>query len=127
MSGQEAAPEWRQRGGFSVLFDVRADGAGGELWRTRIYHEESGQEIVEAGLSGSAWPAWILDRLTGRARPGPEPVSVEVVDVRPAGPAADPAADALHVDVELLVHGLAALERQVGAALLARATARRPT
>jgi Tfp pilus assembly protein FimV len=123
MSRQEAAPEdpppaWRQRGGFSVLFEAGADG---EAWQTRIYHEETGQEVVVAGLGEIRWPPWILDRLGVRERPVHE-VAVEVAEVRLVDrtPRGDDT-EVVRVEAELLVSGLAALERGLGAAVLRRA------
>lgn len=55
----------RQRAGFSVFFDV-ADTGGLE---TRIYHEETGDEVVIDGAEPSVWAAWIRDRLASHGAP----------------------------------------------------------
>ena len=38
----EPDPIWTQRAGFSVLFDCMATPIAQEVWRTRIYHDETG-------------------------------------------------------------------------------------
>lgn len=78
----EKAPEtaskdsaWRQHAGFSVFFDFMLDEKGDSIWRTRVYHNESGDEnsidVEEpeptaqedfAGLDTAPWVRWILSR-----------------------------------------------------------------
>lgn len=98
--GQPSAPSdvapgrWQQRAGFSVFFDAQATGPGGsgELRRrTRLYHEETGNETTLRGWEPTDWVRWILDRL-GSAQPPSAPagaaaslVSMEIVDVRLVG------------------------------------------
>jgi hypothetical protein len=70
-SPEPAAAVWRQRAGFSVLLDT--DEATGR-WRTRVYHEESGAEVV----------------LTGRDSPGAGSLVVEITGIRlRTGPGTD--------------------------------------
>lgn len=146
MSRQEPAPgdrsvaggpaDWQQRGGFSIFFDAAVDDAGdaasGETWRTRVYHEETGQEIVLAGLGETEWPGWILGRLGGPARPDRSgvvhQVTVEVVDVRLVHrTSSGDDTEVVRVEAGLLLRGTAALERGVGAAVLDRCIGRPPT
>lgn len=97
--GQPSAPSdvvpgrWQQRAGFSVFFDAQttAPGESGELRRrTRLYHEETGNETTLRGWEPTDWVRWILDRLRS-AQPSATAggtallVSMEIVDVRLAG------------------------------------------
>ncbi len=98
--GQPSGPSdvvpgrWQQRAGFSVFFDAQLTGPGGpgELRRrTRLYHEETGNETTFRGWEPTDWVRWMLDRL-GSAQPPSEPagmtawlVSMEIVDVRLVG------------------------------------------
>ncbi len=137
--GQPSAPSdavpgrWQQRAGFSVFFDAQTTGpsGSGELRRrTRLYHEETGNEATLRGWEPADWVRWMLDRL-GSARPPSGPagapasvVSVEIVDVRLAGDAAaregdDTVADTAAVELRLRVTGLAELRRTLGAKVAA--------
>ncbi len=94
-AGADVVPgRWQQRAGFSVFFDAQATGPGGsgELrGRTRLYHEETGNEATLRGWEPADWVRWILDRL-GSAQPpsasagaAASLVSMEIIDVRLAG------------------------------------------
>jgi hypothetical protein len=52
-SGQQAA-------GFSLFIDAVRNQEGNEVWQTRVYHEESGQEAVLPGIEPGPWASWIL-------------------------------------------------------------------
>lgn len=122
---------WQQRGGFSVFFDVAVD-EGDESWRTRIYHEESGQEAVVAGVDTAAWSRWILGRVEAGGQPDIDTrvlaghstrrvhqVVVEIVDVRLTGREDDgPGVETVHIEAELRIRGLASVERGLGAAVV---------
>jgi hypothetical protein len=127
-------PAWTQRAGFSVLFDLAADPAAQEVWRTRIYHDETGQEAVLAGPDALRWPRWILARLAAERKPDgddarcPSPsdaaavvqeVAVEVVEVRLLDRTAEaPDIERARVVVDVRVRGLAALEQRLGTAVI---------
>jgi hypothetical protein len=124
---------WTQRAGFSVLFDV-AVGPTNELWRTRIYHDESGQETELIGKIAARWPRWMLDRLesSGQAAPGERvatgptsvahEVAVEIVDLRILSRTPEPDhIERVRIQADLRISGLAELERRLGAAVLERA------
>ena len=53
-------PSWHQQAGFSLFFD-RADG-GKEDWQTRIYHDESDEEVVLKEAARDSWSGWIAQR-----------------------------------------------------------------
>lgn len=137
MTGDSSTPRgrpgrWTQRAGFSVLFDVTVGPTADEIWRTRIYHDESGQEVELAGSADERWPRWILDRLaaSGRER-GPSTVvhelTVEIVDARILSHTSGPdETERVRVEADLHIGGLAALERRLGAAVLERTLADRP-
>ena len=92
----EPDPIWTQRAGFSVLFDCMATPTAQEVWRTRIYHDETGEETVLAGANALRWPRWIMARLVPHRKPDGESagwpstadpttvheVAVEIVEVR---------------------------------------------
>lgn len=94
-SGQPSGPpspgRWAQRAGFSVFFDVQPGEPGEPLRRTRLYHEESGNETTFSGWEPTDWARWLLDRLRS-AQPPSEPagahaslVSMEIIDGRVVG------------------------------------------
>jgi len=71
----EAIPEngpdekpWRQHAGFSIFFDYLPDQNGEQTWQTRVrwktktYHDESGDEENFPGFEPSLWSNWILEQ-----------------------------------------------------------------
>jgi hypothetical protein len=129
--GQRSGPadvvpgRWRQRAGFSVFFDAQLTGPRGPgvlRRRTRLYHEETGNETTFRGWEPADWGRWMLDRL-GSAQPPSEPagaaaslVSMEIVDVRLAGDATPREGDAaVTVELRLRVTGMAEVRRTLGA------------
>lgn len=62
-SSRPPTGEWRQHAGFSMFVDVGRDAAGEDRWQTRIYHEESGEEIVLTAAEATGWLTWVLQRL----------------------------------------------------------------
>lgn len=116
---------WLQRAGFSVFFDVQPTGPGGPVElrrRTRLYHEETGDEATYPGWEPTDWVSWILGRLRS-ARPPSEPagataslVSMEIIDVRRVGhPTPGTGDDIASVELKLRVTGMAKLNRTLGA------------
>jgi len=124
--GQPPGPagpgRWQQRAGFSVFFDVQPTGPGALRRRTRLYHEETGDEITFPGSDPADWVSWMLDRL-GSARPASEPagatasvVSMEIIDVRSVvNPVSGPGDDSGAGELQLRVTGMAELHRMLGA------------
>ncbi len=119
----DAVPgRWQQRAGFSVFFDVQPTGLPELRRRTRLYHEETGDEITFPGSEPADWVRWMLDRL-GSARPPSEPagptasvVSMEIIDARPAvNPIPGTGDEGGGVDLHLRVTGMAELNRMPGA------------
>lgn len=122
----------RQAGGFSLFFDVVRDERGEKTWQTRIYHEESGQEVVLPGIESGAWAAWILSHaLPDVEHPGasdhpppPEPPSVHNLWIRILGASlAGGSGRAGHdedrsVEVRVQVSGLLEVEQALGRAAL---------
>lgn len=50
-----AVQAWRQRAAFTVFFESLSDPGAPPSWRTRVYHEESGEErCAEVTVSGLA-------------------------------------------------------------------------
>ena len=115
-AAEESPDQWHQRAGFSVSFDSRP-GLSGELrWRTRLYHEESADEITLSGDDPASWVRWMLDKL-GSAQPLSEPldglVSMEIIDVQLVGNLK--ASGDAKVELQLRVTGLDELHRALGA------------
>ena len=122
----------RQAGGFSLFFDVVHDERGEKLWQTRIYHEESGQEVVLPGIESGAWAAWILSHAlpdVERARVPPSPApedrpSLHNVRIRilgaslTEGRAGTGHEDDRSVEVRVEVSGLPEVEQALGRAAL---------
>lgn len=129
-----ASDQWTQRAGFSVLFDVVVGPTADELWRTRIYHDETGEETELVGPVAAHWPRWLLDRLEpygpadrgDRVPTGPETVlhevAIEIVDVRILSRTPETGRiERVRLEADLRIDGLAELERRLGAAVLERA------
>ena len=124
--GQRSGPDddamprrWQQRAGFSVFFDGQPGQSG---QRTRLYHEETGDEITFPGYEPTDWVRWMLDRL-GSAQPASEAtgaaasvVTMEIIDARLIGdPAPAAEGDSVAVELQLRVTGIAELHRALGA------------
>jgi hypothetical protein len=119
----DAVPDrWQQRAGFSVFFDVQPGGPGELRRRTRLYHEETGDETTFRSWDPADWVRWMLDGLRS-ARPPSEAagvaasvVSMEITDVRLAGaPASVAGGDTVAAELRLRVTGMAELHRMLGA------------
>ncbi len=117
----DAAPSrWRQRAGFSVFFDLQPSGPGELRRRTRIYHEETGDETTFPGDEPADWVRWMLGRLgsadpvSGAGGPVASVVTMEIIDVRLTGDPA-PGDDSVGVELQLRVTGIAELHRALGA------------
>jgi hypothetical protein len=117
----DAEPDqWQQQGGFSVFFDTRPTAAGELLWQTRLYHEETGDQITFPDSQPTEWVRWMLSRLES-AQPSwasalASVVSMEIIDVRLAGdPVSGAGDDSVGVELQLRVTGMAELNRALGA------------
>ncbi len=116
-AADDAAPRrWQQRAGFSVFFDVQPGEPG---QRTRLYHEETGDEITLSGCEPTGWVRWMLDRLgsaqseaTGTTA---AVVTMEIIDARLTGDPAPGGSDRVGVELQLRVTGIAELHRALGA------------
>ncbi|MFQ5855166.1 MAG: hypothetical protein ACE5LU_05940, partial [Anaerolineae bacterium] len=71
-------PKWRQYAGFSLFFDCVTDGHEEQVWQTRVYHDETGEEMVFSGVDTAAWVNWILEQAELRATVEPTPAETEV-------------------------------------------------
>jgi hypothetical protein len=124
----------QQAAGFSLFFDAIRDEEGNEVWQTRVYHEESGQEVILPGTEAGPWASWILSRavpeLSRReGSPGETPsrpslvhhLVVKIIGARLAqSEGAEGHSESFSVEVRLQVTGLSAIEQALGrAALLA--------
>lgn len=52
----------QQQAGFSLFFDYTLEEDGERSWQTRVYHDESGQERLFAGVDPDLWVQWILEQ-----------------------------------------------------------------
>jgi len=115
-----AAPDrWQQQAGFSVFFDVQPRPPAGPHGRTRLYHEETGDEATFPGCEPADWVRWMLNRLRA-VQPAsgatPSVVTMEIIDARLVGdamPGEDD--DSVGVELTLRVTGMAELHRALGA------------
>lgn len=138
----EPDPIWTQRAGFSVLFDCMATPTAQEVWRTRIYHDETGEETVLAGADALRWPRWIMARLAPHRMPdggyagwpstadpaAVHELAVEIVEVRLLDRRAEGGdVDRARVVVDVRVRGLAALEQRLGTVVMEGGVRRRTT
>jgi hypothetical protein len=122
----------QQAGGFSLFFDAVRDEDGNEVWQTRVYHEESGQEVILPGTEAGPWASWILSRAMPEVglRGGPpgdtpsEPslihhLVVTIIGARLArGEGAEGHSEGLSVEVRLQVSGLPEIQQALGRAAL---------
>lgn len=53
---------WPQRAGFSVYFEYIADNQDKKTPQTRVYHDESGEEVLYSGWESTQWVDWVLQR-----------------------------------------------------------------
>jgi hypothetical protein len=79
-------PTWRQQAGFSLFFDYVTDEHGRQRWRTRVYHEESGEAPELPGIETAEWVNWILER--AKLPVAAEPVRPEIEAAAPPAPVA---------------------------------------
>jgi hypothetical protein len=121
----------QQAAGFSLFFDEVRDEEGNEVWQTRIYHEESGQEVVLPGIEPGPWTSWILSHALPEAgrggQPGETPLGpsfahhlmVRIMGAQLAqGGGVEGRSEGLSVEVRLEVSGLPEIEQALGRAAL---------
>jgi hypothetical protein len=64
-------PTWRQHAGFLVFFDYKRDEQGEQVWQTRAYHDETGEEKHFPGVEPAPWVNWVLDQVELPIEPAP--------------------------------------------------------
>jgi hypothetical protein len=123
-AGERVPGRWQQRAGFSVFFDIRPAGPDELRRRTRLYHEETGDETTVHGWEPAAWVSWMLDRQDS-AHPSSgtaatvSVVSMEIIDVRLTADSAPGADDASPgTGLRLRITGMAQLGRMTGARIV---------
>jgi hypothetical protein len=121
-AGGAVPGRWRQQGGFSVFFDTRPGETGERRWRTRLYHEETGDEATFPDSEPMEWVRWMLGRLEPAQLPSERNgtlasvVFMEIIDARLAGdPVSGAGDDSVGVELRLRVTGMAELYRALGA------------
>lgn len=121
-AGGAVPGRWRQQGGFSVFFDTRPGETGERRWRTRLYHEETGDEATFPDSEPTEWVRWMLGRLEPAQPPSERNgtlasvVFMEIIDARLAGdPVSGAGDDSVGVELRLRVTGMAELNRALGA------------
>jgi hypothetical protein len=94
-----------QQAGFSLFFDTVSNEQGVQVWQTRLYHEESGEESTFQGADQASWVNWILERVnlppeikTGHFEheAAGERISLEPATVSPASPEIR---EAIHLEI----------------------------
>ena len=68
---------WRQQAGFSLFFDHSDEAPEKEAWRTRVYHDETGEETQFLTLDTTTWVNWIMEQ--GELPLAQEPVGVDKI------------------------------------------------
>jgi hypothetical protein len=136
MNHDNAPSQWEQRCGFSLFFESQQDASGGVAWRTRLYHDESGETLIVQGVTTSDWVRWIEARRAETTtsptvelrkhlieRPGPASLTVQHVRVARQSPiGANGALDVL-VEVAVRVSDGDQTRIEVGAEVIAAALA----
>jgi hypothetical protein len=69
--------EWHQHAGFSLFFDYIAHNADEREWQTRLYHEETGNEVLLEGTDTAVWANWV-EKQANLPHPSAEEESEEV-------------------------------------------------
>jgi hypothetical protein len=98
-------PNWKQHAGFSLFFDYIDHGFGEPEWQTRLYHEESGRELLLAGTDKDAWTSWIENQanlLTILGTPDAEENGEVEMVTTPATPPTTRAARAFDAKLQIL-------------------------
>lgn len=121
-AGGAVPGRWRQQGGFSVFFDTGPAETGERRWRTRLYHEETGDEATFPGSEPTEWVRWMLGRLGPVQLPSERNgtlasvIFMEIIDARLAADLVSGAGDdSVGVELQLRVTGMAELNRALGA------------
>ena len=81
VEGTANKPQWPQYAGFSLFFDCEQGEEDRQSWQTRIYHDETGDEVQFTGTASDAWLNWILKQaqLPADARSEPIPLALPAV------------------------------------------------
>jgi predicted flap endonuclease-1-like 5' DNA nuclease len=69
--------EWHQHAGFSLFFDYIVHNADEREWQTRLYHEETGNEVLLEGTDTAVWANWV-EKQANLPHPSAEEVSEKV-------------------------------------------------
>ena len=59
---ESPSSSWHQQAGFSLFFDHSDEVPEKEAWRTRVYHEETGEETEFLTMDTTTWVNWIMDQ-----------------------------------------------------------------
>jgi hypothetical protein len=61
--GDSPSSSWHQQAGFSLFFDHSDEAPEAEAWRTRVYHDETGEVTEFLTVDTTTWVNWILDQV----------------------------------------------------------------
>ena len=115
---------WRQHAGFSLFFDYVTDELGEEVWQTRVYHDESGEEASFSGTDTASWVNWVLEHAELTAA---EPVSGEAEVAEQPAPeereAAAPSEPTTPDDTEFEILGVQVTEMKPSPVVLGKVLA----
>jgi hypothetical protein len=59
---ESPSSSWRQKAGFSLFFDYSEEEPEKETWRTRVYHDETGEETEFLTVDTPTWVNWIIEK-----------------------------------------------------------------
>jgi hypothetical protein len=97
------ALKWHEDAAFHVTLDHATAPAGGTLWRTHAYHNETGGEIVREGVLDQEVTSWMRERAgvpaeaAVAAEPAAEPAEVVVAERTDRDVSSE-----LHIDIATL-------------------------
>lgn len=112
----ESGERWHEQAAFHLTLQHALDAGDTTIWRTRVYHEESGEERTEPGILQPEALAWIRERA---GAPGAAQ-ELEVAGQPPMEGALDTPAEAPRAEPRLSVQELAIeqveAEQEIGGA-----------
>jgi hypothetical protein len=112
--------QWHEQAAFHLTLDRAPDANDATIWRTHVYHEESGEEQTQSGILQHDLIHWIRER-AGAPHPAQEPVTAvaDAPQLAAATPSATPIARP-RLDVDELAIEAIETENQAGGAALKR-------
>ena len=73
----KVTPQWHEQAAFHVTLDHAPDAGDTTIWRTHVYHEESGEEQIQPGILRQDVVGWIRERAGAPSEPPAQVVAPE--------------------------------------------------